>query len=189
MSVQLRSTPKTKFAELEQFLADCGIVGGLGFERFAKGDRYRVRDALWKFPEKSSALEREDRAPELIEPNRNDLRISVTRNQFVTALQAQEHPRAFQLSLGKKTDDLALRNSFCRGANRRMRVPNIDRNATQRAQNRVQNRVVIVLLVDDVPNRARASELQNDGVNPGDVVRQSKKTAGGNVSQPQRGTS
>ena len=56
MSIQRRPAAETKFTELKQLLTDRRIVGGLGFERFAKGDGYRVRDALGKFCEKSAAL-------------------------------------------------------------------------------------------------------------------------------------
>jgi hypothetical protein len=42
-----------------------------------------------------------------------------------------------------------------------------------------------MFLVDDVPNRARASELQDDGVNPRDVVRQKQEPACRNVFQTQ----
>src|SRR5678815_4256121 len=68
-----------------------------------------------------------------------------------------------------------------------MRMSNINWDATDRAQNRVKDRVMIVLLVDDVSNRARASELQDDGVNPSDVVRQKQEPACGHVFQSQRG--
>jgi hypothetical protein len=66
-------------------------------------------------------------------------------------------------------------------------MSNINWDATDRAQNRVKDRVMIVLLVDDVSNRARASELQDDGINPCDVVRQKQEPACGYVFQAQRG--
>src|SRR5205807_3164643 len=93
-------------------------VGGLGVEWLAESDGYRVGDSLWKLCEKSSALEREDRAPELIEPNRNDLRIGVPRDQLIAALQSQQRPYAFQLALGKNADDFGIGDFFSSGANR-----------------------------------------------------------------------
>src|SRR6202035_2095719 len=101
----------------------------------------------------------------------------VPRDQFVTPLQAQKDPCAFQLALGKKTNDLALGNSFRCSTNGGTRIANIDWNTTQRAHNRVQERFVIMFLVDDVPNRARAGELQNESVHPGDVVGHKKEPA------------
>src|SRR5690348_9960709 len=98
--------------------------------------------------------------------------MSVEGNQFVTALQTQKDPCALQLALGKKTDDLALGNFVRRGANGRTRVASIDWDATQRAHDWVKDRVMILLLIDDIPNWTRTSELKNDGVNPGDVIGQ-----------------
>ena len=122
----------------------------------------------------------------MIEPNRNDLRVGVPRDQFITALQTQQRSRAFQLALGKKTDDLALGNFLRCSANGGTRIASIDWNTTQRPQNRVQNRFVIMFLVDDVSNRARASELQNERVNPGDVVRQKEESALWKIFQSKR---
>src|SRR5258708_2038134 len=53
----------------------------------------------------------------------------------------------------------------------------IYRNTAGRSQKRAQHRLVIKFLIDDVTNRSRASELQDDGVHPGDVIGQKKKSA------------
>src|SRR5205814_6568086 len=89
MSIQRWPPAETKLAKLEQFFTHCRNIGGLGFKWFAECDRYRVGDSLRKFGEKSSALEREDRAPELVQPSRNNKGVGMPRDQFVTALQAQ----------------------------------------------------------------------------------------------------
>src|SRR5690349_20773016 len=107
-------------------------------------------------------------------------------DQFVAALQTQKDPCAFQLAFGKNTDDLALRNFFRRSTNSGTRIASIDWDTTERAQDRVKDTVTIMLLVDDVPNRARASELQNDGINPGDVIGQKQEPALREVFQSQR---
>ena len=86
MSVQGWPAAETSFAELEQFFANGRNVGGLGVKWLAECDGHRVGDSLWKLCEKSSALEREDGSPELIEPNGDDLRVGVPRDQFITAL-------------------------------------------------------------------------------------------------------
>jgi hypothetical protein len=45
---------------------------------------------------------------------------------------------------------------------------------------------VIKFLIDDVTNRPRASELQDDGIDPRDVIRQKKKSAFGQVFESER---
>ena len=94
---------------------------------------------------------------------------------------------AKELALGKKADDLALSNFFRRSANGGMRMADIDWDATYQPQERAENRSMVVLLVDDVADRAGTGELQDNGVNPGDVVRQKQKPARGYVFQAQRG--
>ena len=67
-----------------------------------------------------------------------------------------------------------------------MRLALADGDATNRAQNRMQNRFVIIFLVDDVADRARAGELQDEGVHPADMIRHKKKAAGWQVFQTER---
>src|SRR6266481_8957966 len=186
MSVQGWPAAETSFAELEQFFANCRNVGGLGVKRFPECDGHRVGDSLWKLCEKSSALEREDGSPELIEPNRNDLRVGVPRDQFITALQSQQRSRAFQLALGENADDFAIGDFFSSGANRSVRMADIDRDAPERTQDWVQNRSVIILLVNDVANWTGTGELQDKGVHPGDMVGHNKKPAAGQIFQTER---
>src|SRR5207253_11382098 len=82
-------------------------IGVLRIEWFAEGDRHVIRNSFRQFGEEASALEREDRAPKLIEPNWNDRCVRVTHDQFVATLQTQQRPGAFELAFGKKTDDFA----------------------------------------------------------------------------------
>jgi hypothetical protein len=53
----------------------------------------------------------------------------------------------------------------------------IDWDASTEPQKPMQHRFVIEFLVDDVTNRALAGELQHDGIDPADVIRQKKKSA------------
>ena len=66
-------------------------------------------------------------------------------------------------------------------------MPDIDWDAAYCTQNLVQNRFVIILLVDDVANRTRAGELQNERVHPGDVVGHKKESASRQIFQTERG--
>ena len=62
----------------------------------------------------------------------------------------------------------------------------IDRNAAEDPQKRMQDRFMIILLIDDVTDWARAGELQDEGVHPTDVIRYEKKPAGRQVFQTVR---
>jgi hypothetical protein len=66
-----------------------------------------------------------------------------------------------------------------------MRLALTDGDATNCAQNRMQHALVIIFLVDHVADRTRAGELQNERVDPTDVIRNEKKTAGRQVFQTQ----
>src|SRR5206468_485245 len=123
---------------------------------------------------------------ELIEPDRNDLRLCVPRNHFITALQTQQCPPSFQLALWEHTHDLAIGDSFRGGAHRRVRLATTDWDTTERLQDRIQNGFVIILLVDDVADRARTGELQDESVHPTDMIGDEKKAASRQVFQTQR---
>ena len=123
----------------------------------------------------------------MIQPNRNDLRIRVPGDQFVTTLQTQQCSRAFQLALGEHTNDFALGDFFSSGANRLVRMADIDRDAAERAQKRVQKRLVKILLVDDVADRTRTGELQDECVHPTDMIGHEKKPARRQIFQADRG--
>ena len=48
----------------------------------------------------------------------------------------------------------------------------VNRNAADRAQKRAEHRFVIKFLIDDVTNWPRTSELEDESVDPGDMIRQ-----------------
>jgi hypothetical protein len=50
----------------------------------------------------------------------------------------------------------------------------------------VQNRSMIIRLIDEVPDRTRAGELEDESVHPGDVVGHKKKPAARQVFQTER---
>ena len=56
-------------------------------------------------------------------------------------------------------------------------MPYINRNTAHQPQERTQRWFAVEFLVDDITNWARASELQDHGINPTDVVGQEKKAA------------
>jgi len=45
---------------------------------------------------------------------------------------------------------------------------------------------MIIRLIDDVPDRARAGELQDKGIHPGDVIGHEKKPAARQIFQTER---
>ena len=65
-------------------------------------------------------------------------------------------------------------------------MADVDRDAAQRTQNRMQNRFVVILLVDYVTNRTRADKLQHERVHPTDVIGYKEKTALRQVLQADR---
>ncbi len=56
-------------------------------------------------------------------------------------------------------------------------MADINGNAADRPQKRMQNAFAIKFLVDDVPDRTRAGELQYDCIDPRNVIGQEKKPA------------
>src|SRR4029077_3292736 len=66
---------------------------------------------------------------------------------------------------------------FSRRTNRRARMADVDWNAADRAQKWAQDRFAIKFLIEDVTKRAGRCELQDERVDPGDVIGQKKKAA------------
>ena len=67
-----------------------------------------------------------------------------------------------------------------------MRLTPANLDAPNRAQDRMQNRLVIIVVLDDVPDRPGTGELQDEGVHPTDVIRYEKKPASRQVFQTVR---
>src|SRR5215469_13244292 len=104
-------------------------------------------------------------------------------DHFITALQSQQCPPSFQFAFREHTHDFAFGDFFRSSANGSMRLAPANGDATNRAENRMQDSFVIVFLVDDVADRPRASELQDQRVHPTDMIWHEKKTAGRQVLQ------
>src|SRR5206468_1708446 len=60
-------------------------------------------------------------------------------------------------------------------------MADVNRDAADRAQKGTQDRFVIKFLIDDVTDGAGACELQDDSIDPRDVIRQKKKSAFGQM--------
>src|SRR5256885_13268402 len=90
MAAKHRSLAVTKFAQLQQLFADGRNVRVVRTERFAKRDRDSIRNRFRQLGKKTPALVGKDRAPKLIEPDRNDRRIRLPSYDFVTAPQPQQ---------------------------------------------------------------------------------------------------
>ncbi len=81
MLAQDRALAVADFAELEQFLPHRCDVGVLRHQRPAERDRDGKGKAARPFRKKAPALKREDRAPELVQPNRHERRLRLARDQ------------------------------------------------------------------------------------------------------------
>src|ERR1043166_8321077 len=103
----------TELTELQQFFADCRDIGGARLQRFAERDADPIGNLFRPLREETSTLKRKDRTPETIEPDRNDRRFGVVRNQFVTAAKAKQRARALQLAFRKKADNFAVGEIVC----------------------------------------------------------------------------
>ncbi len=90
----------------------------VGRDRFAEGDRDRIRNALRPFEKITPAFERKDRTPQLIQPDRHDGTFGGARDQFVAALQPKQHAGARQFTLRKDADDFARFDPFRRRPHR-----------------------------------------------------------------------
>src|SRR5205085_777001 len=85
MAAQDRPLAVAKFADLQQLFADGGDVRFGHRQRLSKRDCDAVRQRPRPFREEASALEREDRAPEPVEPNGNNGRFRLARDDFIAA--------------------------------------------------------------------------------------------------------
>ncbi len=97
----------TELAEHQKPLAHGGDIRLPGRDRLVVRDGDRIGKTLRHLEEITSALERKDRAPELIEPDRHDRRRRGARDQLIAAMEPQQDAGARELALGKDADDLA----------------------------------------------------------------------------------
>ena len=166
MPAQDRAPAVAAFAQLEQFLPHRRDIGFVRRERLSKFHRRRIGNSPRPFREKTLALEGKDGTPELIEPDRHDRSIRLPRDDLVTAPQPQERAGTRQLSFRKKTDDFALANLFRRLPHRIFRPARRDRNAADGAQDRMQETVPVIFLIDNETNRPRTGDQEDDARRP-----------------------
>ncbi len=177
MLLQDRSLAVANFAELQELLTHGRKPGFFRRERPPKSDQHTIGQLPWPFREEPSAFEGKERAPELVHPDGHYLRIGLARDEFVAALQPQQGSGTRELSFGKQANNLSRTDFFRRRANRVLRAPCVNRNAARQVQKRMQDRIPVILIMNDEANRTRAGDLENDGVDPRDVIRQEQKTA------------
>jgi hypothetical protein len=113
----------------------------------------------------------------LIEPDRHHRSIRLARDDLVAAPQPEEGPGTCQLSFRKKTNDFAIANLFGRQTHRILRPARRNRDATNGAQNRMQETVPVIFLIDNETNRPWAGDQEDKRVDPRDVVGQKQKSA------------
>src|ERR1043166_6405839 len=183
MAVQFRSAAETKFAELEQFFANSRDIGSFSPKWLAERNHDGIWDPARPFFEETPALERKDRTPELIEPDRNNRCIGVARDQFVPTLQPQQCSTPFELTFRKETHNCAFRNPFGCGADGGMGIPNIYGDAAEQPQDGRQQPLLIEFARDDKADGPWARDLQHDSVHPCDVIWQKQKAVGGQIFQ------
>src|SRR5690348_14685297 len=97
-------------------------------------------------------------------------------DQFVAASQSQQRSGSRKLSFRKETNNFARRQLFGCGFDRGSRVAGIDWNAADGPEYRLEQWLVIKFLIDDITNPPRTGQLKDDGIDPGNVIRQ-KQTA------------
>src|SRR5205807_1860134 len=115
--------------------------------------------------------------PQTVQPNRDHRGAGMLSDQLIAPPQAQERPGTRQLAFGKKANNFARSKLFGGTANGGTRMLGVDRNAANNSQEAAQERFVIEFLIDNVADGPGTSELQDDGIDPGDVVGQQEESA------------
>ena len=177
MPAQDRTPAVASFAELEQFFTNCRDVGFARRERFPKFHRRGIRNSPRPFGEKPLALEGKNGPPELIEPDRHHRSIRLPGDDLVATPQPEEGTGTRQLSFRKKTNDFAIANLFGRQTHRILRPARRNWDATNGAQDRMQETVPVIFLIDNETNRPWAGDQEDERVDPRDVVGQKQKSA------------
>src|ERR1019366_3232131 len=101
-------------------------------------------------------------------------------------LEKKQSSGARELTFRKKANDLALRDSLRGFPDCVAGVTQIKWNAAHRSKNRIEDTMLINRRVDDIANRPRTGHLQENGVDPGDVIWQQKKALGRKMFAPNR---
>ena len=177
MASQNRTPAVTELAKFPKFLADSGDIGGIRIERFVEGHHDPIRNCAWPFREKTAAFERKDRTPKSIEPDGNDRRFRLSRNNFVTTPEPKQRAAARKLAFRKEANNFARANLGRRVPHRIFRFARGDGNAADGAQNRMEETISIKPFIDNEPDRAWTSQEEDDRVHESDVIRQEEESA------------
>ena len=186
MAPQNRTFVVGALAEFEQFFSDSGDIRFVRRKRLAKIDEHPIGKLFWPFRKITAALKEKIDPHKAIKPHRDDRRIRFARNQFVTTTQSQQSSGAAKLAFWKKTDYFARANLFGGRAHCVFRATRRDWNATRDSQDRMQNSIPIIFLIDDETDPSRTSELEHDCVDKRNMIRQKQKTAGREVLRAER---
>ena len=100
----------TRFADFEA--VECWRHG------LAEADGDGIRNAARHLPEKASALEAEDAAPDAVEIDGNDGRIDAFHDAFEAAAEGEQLAGARDLAFGEDADDLAVSDGVAGRAQR-----------------------------------------------------------------------
>ena len=176
-----------EFADLKHALAHRGGIRAVRVHRLAECDCDGEAEKLRPFPKEAAAAIREDAVPNLIEPHGDDGALCLPRDDFVAALNAEQRAAFREFSLGENADDLAGLDVLDGGADGVLGARVRDRDRADKGEERTEDAVVVVRLPDDEADGARARELEEDGVNPREVVRQHEEAAFGQPVEPLRG--
>ena len=74
------------------------------------------------------------------------------------------------MSLRKETNYFSFFDFFGCRSHRVLGPPRCNRNTARQAKDRMQNRILIIFLVDNKTNPPRTSELKHDRVDEGNVI-------------------
>ena len=151
----------------------------LGPHRRAEVNPHLQRHEPRPLPEKVAAVKREDRAPDVFQPDRHDRHPGLAGDQFVAAVQFLQRRRAGQAAFGKQAHHLARVERLHRRLDGRARLLWADRDRAQQPHAPAQDARLVNFVVDQVADRPRAGQLQHDHVDVGDMVRQQEHAAGG----------
>ena len=150
-----------------------------GRDRIAENDRDGIRDAARDFPEITAALEGKDRAPELVQPDGDDGRAGLAGDELEAALEAEQGAGAGELALREDADDVAGLDAIRGGADGLLCVAGGDGDGVEYAENPIERGLVVDALEHHETDRARTGDLEDDGIDPGDVIGQEEEAAGG----------
>jgi len=90
------------------------------------------------------------------------------------------------LSFRENANDLAGFDLLGGTANCFARFTPVDRNDADHSQWQLQHRFSVKFLVDNESNRAGTRQLQNDGIDPGDVIGHEQESPGRKIVQSDR---